>query len=205
MAHVNYSLAKYGSFRFDAGSVSLDFAATVRHRGSRPRDLLSDSARLAQWLRDAGLLEDPPMPSDEEHQMALALRESIHASVHAVVLQEKLETADIARLNGIAALPIAAPQLAGSSPALSWRAEMPILSALASIARDAVTLVGTADRRRLKVCRHRDCRMLFLDASPRNSRRWCAMSICGNREKVAAHRRRLRNKTIGGSLRACLF
>jgi predicted RNA-binding Zn ribbon-like protein len=135
--------------------------------------------------------------------MALALRESIHASVRAVVLQEKLDTADITRMNEIAALPIAAPRLAGGSSSLSWHAEMPVLAALASIARDAVTLVGTADRTRMKICRHRDCRMLFLDASPRNSRRWCAMSICGNREKVAAHRRRLRNKsskTTGGSI-----
>ncbi len=196
MAHVNYSLAKYGSFRFDAGSISLNFAATVRHRGSRPRDLLPAPAQLAQWLHDARLLEDSPMPTEAEHRAALELRESIHAAVRAVVLQEKVRARDITRMNEIAALPVAAPKLAGGS--LSWHAERPVLSALASIARDAVTLLGTVDRKRMKICRHKDCRMLFLDSSPRNSRRWCAMSICGNREKVAAHRRRRQNKTIGG-------
>jgi len=199
MARVRYALAKYGSFRFDAGRLCLNFAATVRHRGSRPRDLLPDPGALALWLRDAGLVADPPVPTGEEHRLALALRESIHASVRAFAAREKMETADIARMNEAAAQPLAAPQLSGSPPCLSWKADSPILSALASIARDAVMLVAAADRRRVKICRHRDCRMLFLDASPRNSRRWCAMSICGNREKVAAHRRRLRNKTIGGS------
>ena len=131
--------------------------------------------------------------------MALALRESIHASARAVILGKRAEAGDITRMTGAAALPVAAPQLAGSSRSLSWQAERPILSALASVARDAVTLVGTADRRRMKICRHKDCRMLFLDASPKNNRRWCAMSICGNREKVAAHRRRQKNNTTGGS------
>ena len=198
MARINYSLAKYGSFRFDAGRVCLDFVATVRHRGSRPRDLLPAPAPLAQWLQDAGLVQDPPMPTEEEHRTALALRESIHASVRAVVLQERTRAGDIARMNQIAALPVAAPRLAGNTASLSWHAERPVLSALASIARDAVMVVGTADRRRLKICRHKDCRMLFLDSSPRNSRRWCSMSICGNREKVAAHRRRRKNKATGG-------
>jgi len=199
MARVRFTLAKYGSFRFDAGSLCLNFAATVRHRGSRPRDLLPGPDALALWLRDAGLVADPPLPTEEEHRAALALRQSIHASVRAIALRDNVETADVSRMNAAAALPLAAPQLAGSPPFLSWKADNLILSALAAIARDAVTLVGAADRRRVKICRHRDCRMLFLDASPRNSRRWCAMSICGNREKVAAHRRRLKNRTNGGS------
>jgi predicted RNA-binding Zn ribbon-like protein len=198
MAGVKYSLAKYGSFRFDAGSLSLDFVATVRHRASRPRELLATPALFLRWLREAGLLIDPVMPSAEEHGMALALRESIHALVSAIVLRGKVESGDIARMNETAALPIAAPRLEEKSLSLAWHARTPVRSALASIARDAVMLVGGADRRRLKICSHKDCRMLFVDASPRGSRRWCAMSVCGNREKVAAHRRRRQNEENGG-------
>lgn len=41
---------------------------------------------------------------------------------------------------------------------------------------------------RLKVCPA--CGKAFIDQSKTGSRRWCSMSRCGNRAKVAAHRTR---------------
>ena len=35
----------------------------------------------------------------------------------------------------------------------------------------------------------------FFDISPRKNRKWCSMSVCGNREKVAAHRKRCENNS----------
>jgi hypothetical protein len=34
------------------------------------------------------------------------------------------------------------------------------------------------------------CSLLFVDTSRSGRRRWCSMERCGNRAKVAAHRRR---------------
>jgi predicted RNA-binding Zn ribbon-like protein len=192
MAKVNYSHRKYGSFRFDAGSLSLNFAATVRHRGSAPRELLSTPQTLSRWLREAGLSRTPAVPKEAEYRLALALRESFHASIRALVLKQKVKAGDIQRINEVAAFPTAAPQLKKGSLSVEWKTPKPIVSELAAVARDAVAVMAAADRGRLKICAHRDCRMLFVDASPRRSRRWCSMSICGNREKVAAHRQRQR-------------
>ena len=44
--------------------------------------------------------------------------------------------------------------------------------------------------RRLKACREESCRWLFYDASRNCSSNWCSMSICGNRSKTSAYRRR---------------
>lgn len=44
--------------------------------------------------------------------------------------------------------------------------------------------------RRLKSCPGAHCGWLFYDASRNASSRWCSMSICGNRTKTAAYRRR---------------
>jgi predicted RNA-binding Zn ribbon-like protein len=41
--------------------------------------------------------------------------------------------------------------------------------------------------------------MLFADNSPANRRRWCAMNICGNREKIKMHRQRKRALEICSS------
>ena len=43
---------------------------------------------------------------------------------------------------------------------------------------------------RLKACRKEGCGWLFYDASRNGSSTWCSMSICGNRTKTAAYRRR---------------
>lgn len=49
-------------------------------------------------------------------------------------------------------------------------------------------LLASEDRHRLKCCD--GCGRLFLDRSRNRSRRWCAMEVCGNRQKVRAFRRR---------------
>jgi predicted RNA-binding Zn ribbon-like protein len=46
--------------------------------------------------------------------------------------------------------------------------------------------------RRLKACRKEGCGWLFYDASRNVSSTWCSMTICGNRTKTAAYRRRRR-------------
>ena len=47
---------------------------------------------------------------------------------------------------------------------------------------------------RLKSCPGPHCGWLFYDASRNASSRWCSMSICGNRTKTAAYRRRRRGE-----------
>jgi predicted RNA-binding Zn ribbon-like protein len=44
--------------------------------------------------------------------------------------------------------------------------------------------------RRLKACRADDCHWAFYDRSRNRSGTWCEMSVCGNRAKVRAFRRR---------------
>jgi predicted RNA-binding Zn ribbon-like protein len=46
---------------------------------------------------------------------------------------------------------------------------------------------------RLKACRKDGCGWLFYDGSRNASSMWCSMSICGNRTKTAAYRRRQRH------------
>jgi predicted RNA-binding Zn ribbon-like protein len=46
--------------------------------------------------------------------------------------------------------------------------------------------------KRLKACPGPHCGWLFYDASRNASSRWCSMSICGNRTKTAAYRKRRR-------------
>jgi len=44
--------------------------------------------------------------------------------------------------------------------------------------------------RRLKACRSDTCRFAFIDNARNQSRQWCSMQVCGNREKARAFRAR---------------
>ena len=184
---------RYSRFRFDAGSLSLNYVATVRHRGSRPRDLLAAPEALSGWLRLAGLVTDPISLPSEEVKEALLLREAIHDAMRSIISDQEPSHDDIDRINRAAQFPIAVPQLDKSAHHVLWAMSNPLKACLAAIARDAITLIGDLTENRLKMCASDSCRMLFVDASPAHRRRWCAMSLCGNRTKVAMHRQRQRD------------
>jgi predicted RNA-binding Zn ribbon-like protein len=189
--------SKYSNFRFDAGSLALNFVATVRHRGSQPRDLLTTPEALTAWFRLAGCKGSDESVSFQDHHDALLLREAIYRTLRALVLNETPTDADIDHINMMAACSIAVPQVDAASSHVQWKSEHPARTGLAGIARDAVMVIGGEERHRLKVCNSGTCQMLFIDHSPANRRRWCAMSICGNREKIKIYRRKIRSTEAG--------
>lgn len=181
---------KYSEFRFDAGSLSLNFVATIRHRGCPQRELLTTPEALTRWLQLVGLITSRVSLSSNDHEEAVLLREAIHDTAQSLILNKRPRKDDIELINRTAKFSIAVPQLHGSADGVKWETAHPAKAALAVIARDAITLIGVTGRGRLKMCDSGSCRMLFVDTSPSNRRRWCAMSICGNRQKVAMHRQR---------------
>jgi len=63
---------------------------------------------------------------------------------------------------------------------------------LLPLARSLADLVCTEDFTHVKACEGPECTLLFIDRTRGSARKWCSMSICGNRAKQAAHRKRAR-------------
>ena len=62
---------------------------------------------------------------------------------------------------------------------------------LAVVARDAVELLtDPVARAALRQCAGDNCPIVYVDMSRGRRRRWCSSEVCGNRERVARHRRR---------------
>ena len=183
-----YSHPKYNKFRFDAGSLALNFVATVRHRGAQPRDLLTTPEVLADWLKLTGCSKTVVLPSFHDFEKSILLREAIYRTVRSFILNEAPDAIDVNCINDTAAYSLAVPQIEAVSYVVRWESVHPIKACLAEIARDAINIIGHIERNHLKMCDNHGCQMLFLDNSPANRRRWCAMSLCGNREKVKMHR-----------------
>lgn len=57
---------------------------------------------------------------------------------------------------------------------------------LAAIARSAAELLIEGSASLIRRCANPACRLFFYDDSRTRRRRWCSMSVCGNRHKVAA-------------------
>ena len=64
------------------------------------------------------------------------------------------------------------------------------------IAEAMGALVCTVDFARIKNCEGPTCTLWFYDVSKNHSRRWCTMSICGNRAKAALHRAKKKSAAL---------
>ncbi len=179
-------------FRFNSGRLALDLPATVRRRASEPQDVLAPSGAPARWLRDAGLSQELLTLSPEQTSNLEKLREAIWAVADAAAAERDLPVDSVETLNEMAALPLAVPKLDAKSATVKLFADDPFQTALATIARDAIDLLGSPLRTRIKACEQPDCRMLFLDSSRSSRRRWCSMDRCGSRAKGETFRQRRR-------------
>jgi predicted RNA-binding Zn ribbon-like protein len=67
---------------------------------------------------------------------------------------------------------------------------------LGLLAESASNLLCTCELSLIKKCQNPGCVLFFYDTTKNHARRWCSMSVCGNRIKVAAHHRRHQSGTL---------
>jgi predicted RNA-binding Zn ribbon-like protein len=179
---------------FDSGALSLDFGYTGDYGYGVPAwEHLHRAEDLTAWLAGRfGKLRATVTPA--EFTDALRLRAAITGVARALAGGQRPEPTDVDTINAFAANADIAPALAGGRR----RPGRPDVSrALATIARDAVTTLGS-ETGRIRHCGGTNCALIFLDASRPNSRRWCSMKRCGNRTKVRVHRARMSTKEETG-------
>ncbi|UGT40620.1 CGNR zinc finger domain-containing protein [Nocardia yamanashiensis] len=174
-------------FTFVSGNRTLDFIGTVKARRSAFDDLLTSPAELGKWLTEAGILDTAPEVGADTLRRATRLREAAWHLALAETDSAPLPAADLRIVNELAhGEPIRATLHADGSVRRTGTAEQ----ALTEIARDAIELFGGADHSRIRECGRPECTRLYIDTSRGGSRRWCDMTICGNRAKSAAFRAR---------------
>ena len=189
------------SFLFVGSRLCLDFVNTRVIEHGKPVDWLQSGADVLRWLKAAAVLG--PREAREATASAsgrrllceaLALREAIErmaaqladgrpvprSSVAAInrVLRERREHVELVRSAG------------GFRTVRHAEAGDP-LRVLVPVALSAAELLARDDPARVRRCSNPACILYFYDTTRSRTRRWCSMQGCGNRLKVAAHRRRL--------------
>jgi predicted RNA-binding Zn ribbon-like protein len=194
------------------GDPSLDFVNTVGGRLGAPaeptgrvrQDKLATYADLVAFAVHAGLTSEReargllrrarrhPRQAQAVRDRALALREALHRTLHALTTGRPPAPADLVRVNREVAAARQGEELVAADRGLrwSWPDTGSLDRPLWPILRAAAALLTSPDLVRLRRCGGDTCGWLFLDRSRNRRRQWCAMEDCGNLAKVRRFRRR---------------
>jgi predicted RNA-binding Zn ribbon-like protein len=178
-------------FTFEPGSLAMAFAVTGPGTFEGPLAhfqtlrLPSDIERWAAEVVGAAGMR----ATEGDLETAVRLQAAIWSVADAIIDGQAVPEGDRKILNEVAAHPSMVPRLL-PGPKRTWVGVKGVRSLMSSVARDAIDVLGGARAARLKRCEGSRCSLLFVDTSRSGRRRWCSMERCGNRAKVAAHRRR---------------
>ncbi|MFJ9004645.1 CGNR zinc finger domain-containing protein [Streptomyces canus] len=184
MATVAYEL------RFDAGRISLDLLATTH-----PEERLDSPEVLCAWIVGSGLVPDGTDLTHADPSWLVGFRE-LRGRIGQLVRGAPGHGYDLAlaHVNDVArAAPPAPRAVRDEDGALVRELDGPpgCAALLGAIARDAVGLLtDPVARAAIRECEGDNCPIVYLDTSRGRRRRWCSSEVCGNRERVARHRRR---------------
>jgi len=198
-------MAQKQNFSFLADHLSLDFVGTEFRRSGEHQDRLASFEILRDWLKQAGLLASPEAVALAKHcpakaservlSVARELRKSIRSAAEAIIDGKPVPLGPIRAINNLLEKRDGHFQIERRSTQLERRfiAEMSDpLTLLAPVAESAADLLCNANPALIRKCADESCDLLFYDSTKNHRRRWCSMSACGNRAKVAAHRARQR-------------
>ncbi|MEW2399594.1 CGNR zinc finger domain-containing protein [Streptomyces sp. NPDC046862] len=179
--------------RFDSGRLCLDLLATTH-----PEEQLYSVERLCAWIEGAGCVPKGTPLADADTTWLVRFRELRGLIGQMVrrepVLDSRSFEAALTRINEFARAATPAPRAVRTADGTLVRTldGTPGCAALlALVARDAVELLtDPVARASLRQCAGDNCPIVYVDTSRGRRRRWCSSETCGNRERVARHRRR---------------
>lgn len=201
-------LRTHGGYLFEltGGSLCLDLANTKDERlTDHPRELLASFDDVVAWAVQARALS----AAEGDHLRRRAAAEPKNAATALVRLVSAREvifdvfsataarrTVDRARVDAFNALAAEAHamrwlvELPGGGFLWQWRpvADPDLHRPLWAAVLSAADLLTAADVGRVRQCEGSGCAWLFVDTSRNGSRRWCDMTVCGNRAKARRHR-----------------
>ncbi|MGW1159063.1 CGNR zinc finger domain-containing protein [Streptomyces sp. NPDC002513] len=177
--------------RFDSGRICLDLLTTTH-----PEERLDSVERLRAWIAGAGLVpRGTPLAGVDAGWLRAFWELRLHlGTLVRGELEGRPAQGALARVNAVArqAPPVpCAVRAEGGALVRRLRALPGCEELLAVVAREAIELLTDPGARAgLRQCAGDNCPVVYLDTSRGRRRRWCSSEICGNRERVARHRRR---------------
>lgn len=153
---------------------------------SSEQDDLDSTQRFGRWLGDHGFPGITPSEAELSlsREVRAALREEMAAHHDGVTSPEARSTID-----GYAArIPLRVSF--GGGPATFVPAGSGVEAMLGAVLAEAAMAERDGTWRRLKLCGESTCAVVYYDHSKNQSKAWCTMAVCGNRNKTKTYRQR---------------
>jgi predicted RNA-binding Zn ribbon-like protein len=192
-------LAPQPAHRFVGGRLALDFANIVPGNAELSwSELIAflEAARIVTPERGGELLalsrSNPPSAEfllGKAQRLGSALRLAFDALLH----RQKIAGEWVDAVNDILRITEGHDELVSTDH--HWEIQFVAREGdlewlLAAVARSAAEIIAEGAHARLRLCANPRCGLFFYDTSRTHRRRWCSMTVCGNRHKVAAFARR---------------
>ena len=195
----------HGKFYFVGNLLWLDFVNTEIVADGQAVDLLANDGDFADWLRYAGVITEADADLfSRMNAEALAdvrtFRRTLRSLAAAISEGATISEETIAAINVWLArrkVEFTLEKLETGYAKTARSLWENALDSLAPIAESAADLLADGDFALLRKCENPQCVLYFYDTTKNHARRWCSMSGCGNRHKVAAHYQR-KKKVAGG-------
>lgn len=151
-------------------------------------DVLDSPRALAQWLAEQGLIQGPPRATDADLRAAHQIREGLRVAL----LSHHGHDVSAPGEQPVVSVPLHLVVSADGTVALA-PAGGGVAGGLARMLAPIPAAAADGSWSRTKACPDDTCAWAYYDSSRNRSRRWCAMEVCGNREKSRAFRERHRS------------
>jgi predicted RNA-binding Zn ribbon-like protein len=194
---------------FVADALGLDFLNSVATPTDTPVDWLDSGEGLIAWVGQAGLVPAAALAEVRSRALpgeldsAAAQARNVREWFRGFVQEHKgrpvtaSDLSSLAPLNRLLARDEAFHQLVARGPGRDGGLELRAMrrwrsaeSLLLPIGEALAKCLCEEDFTNIRACEGAACTLLFADHTRGHARRWCSMAICGNRAKVAAHRKR---------------
>jgi predicted RNA-binding Zn ribbon-like protein len=152
-------------------------------------ELLTSASALRDWLADRGLLGRRARLGRRDLERALAIREGLRALAYANN-GRPLDTDAIDAMRQASDGVHTQVRIESDGPRFVPPAGSAANGALGALLGTVAAAMIQEQWPQLKACLGRDCGWIFYDRSRNQSARWCAMNVCGDRDKARAYYRR---------------
>jgi predicted RNA-binding Zn ribbon-like protein len=196
-----------GDHLFVGNRLALDFLNTSLVSNGETVELLTDAVAVARWMLHAELLTEKAAKKLEQAwarspragkavTAVRRFRDRLRAAVFAFEAGSRVSTEFLDELNMLLRTHpmyrvVEADGHGGYTQTASFEPRLPD-DLLGPLAEDIMMLLTGVAAGRVRKCE--GCPVHFLDVSKKGSRRWCSMSLCGNKVKVAAYQQRQREE-----------
>jgi predicted RNA-binding Zn ribbon-like protein len=201
-------------FAFVGERLCIDFVNTEVVEAGERRDLLADERRLLDWCVAADIVSASEVRAVAHRlqrggrsalppavRFRTSLRSMLDRFAHGktTIAQELLD-----EVNRVLADDGAVREIVRTKTGFETRVRRTFVEPgqlLVPIAESVADLLSEGDLTLVKKCQNPQCILFFYDTTKNHGRRWCSMTGCGNRAKVAAHYQRARAAATATSAR----